>query len=293
MEGQQTEYDVDRCTTDAFLAEAEEWHNDAQSNRDSITWLYLVGHCLELSSDQIFLFEDFGGGPGASLRKTASIGNIVSGMAPAPHARHIARSQYYFVDVTRVRIGETDQLQWQSATPVFDNAAPTLDDRETAVYYAGSSEPITAPGGTQLTPFSDLLLQCLEGAAAESVNGSWRVTSVSLAKGLHNPWTTVSGSLRAGTICYLREAPRVAFEVRFETSGEATQDLRLEIRTETDEVLEVAEPQNGVYRTVLRAGIYSATVTTGDRPIARMLVVLTPPSQEITIRLPTAKPRAQ
>ena len=117
---------VDSCTLEHFLEEAESWREDALRNRANVTWLYLAGCCLELTYDQIFLFEDFGIGPGALFRKAASIKNLVDGMAPMSDARGIARAQYYFIDARSTSVRELDPLQLQTTTPVFNVPWPSL-----------------------------------------------------------------------------------------------------------------------------------------------------------------------
>ena len=83
-----------RCTLDGFLSTAADWRRDAMSHPDNMTWVYLVGHGLEMST-QLFLTEDFGNGRGALLRHAVDVNSIVNGMALSRVEAGMARTQLY------------------------------------------------------------------------------------------------------------------------------------------------------------------------------------------------------
>jgi hypothetical protein len=297
---------VDSCTLEHFLEEAESWREDALRNRANVTWLYLAGCCLELTYDQIFLFEDFGIGPGALFRKAASIKNLVDGMAPMSDAREIARAQYYFIDARSTSVRELDPLQLQTTTPVFNVPWPSLDDRETAVYF-GTTPPPTTRREPRQTAFGTALLKCLEEKAGEQADGRWRVTSVSLGQALRRelarsdpegsgtdarqsaPPPMVTGSLRAGTICYLDRPPSAELEIELWPPAEQADApvAKIEIRAETDDLVRTFEPPHKHMRVrSLPAGIYTATMVSPVGPLMRLIFNVAPPITKIQMRLP-------
>ena len=153
-------------------------------------------------------------------------------------------------------------------------------------------------GGTTL--FSQALIGCFKTAqAAVNVKGRWCITSTSLGNGLNYALSkrvaevgiqqrvAVAGSVRGSIVCYLDHAPLVDVRVMLEPS-EATGLSRLEVRSDSDEVLRQFEVGSGhpPIELQLQPGVYRFTVTRqsteGSNPqVTSQLAMILPPFMEL------------
>ena len=173
---------ADPCTFETLEREANAWREDAKTHRDSVTLFYWAGHGIESPlGDSVLLLENFGDGIAGILARHASTGNILSGMAPCDTFPDIARTQLYIIDACRAAPDSLRDLVSPMTAQLWDAALNVVDDRCAPIFYAALPGALAyARIGVQ-TLFSEALLKCMEGAAAEAVedengNARWQVS---------------------------------------------------------------------------------------------------------------------
>jgi hypothetical protein len=170
----------DRATLQDVLVAANEWREDATSNKDNVTLFYFAGHGLEpKAKERALLCEDFGDGVGATLRNSLNFEDLHSGMARFKKRRGIAGTQLYFVDACRVTPPTAKIYHLKDATAAFDEDVRgplDKDDRLASVFYAThpGDKAYAFPG--EETIFNRALIDCLNGWAGvqDEVDGEWR-----------------------------------------------------------------------------------------------------------------------
>ena len=207
---------------DIFYAVAN-WHHDANSHEENIAFFYWAGHGAQCFADDIALLaETFGSNATNPFFDSVSFRNIYLGMSSTVDRQRVANLQLYFVDTDRSLAEDTDI----HPTRIFGLSRDILDMRTAPIYYAAvpGGHSYVRVGGTSF--FSDALVACLNGAAAEPTedydNGEirWRVSVGSLSGGLKREMDrayagygisqvpALSGLVADATICRLRKPPR-------------------------------------------------------------------------------------
>jgi hypothetical protein len=193
-----------------------------------MTLFYFAGHGIQRTKeDAVLCLQDFRKTPGPALRETVDLATIRAGMSPAPGRDDIARTQLYFVDACREQAAEQSKFEPLETSAVFDKDLAGEDDRTSPIFYSAiSNHPaMSLPGGQTL--FSTALLDCLKGAAGDSLgedamgNPRWGVSVAGLHRGLEmriadlnrqhgaDQTYTTGGQFADRTICLLPSAPLV------------------------------------------------------------------------------------
>ena len=219
---------ADPATVDNLIVDADGWRTDASTDRDNMTLFYFAGHGIQRTKeDAVLCLQDFRKTPGPALRETVDLATIRAGMSPAPGRDDIARTQLYFVDACREQAAEQSKFEPLETSAVFDKDLAGEDDRTSPIFYSAiSNHPaMSLPGGQTL--FSTALLDCLKGAAGDSLgedamgNPRWGVSVAGLHRGLEmriadlnrqhgaDQTYTTGGQFADRTICLLPSAPLV------------------------------------------------------------------------------------
>src|ERR1700730_2918912 len=128
------------ATVDEFLLAASDWRKDACLNRDNIALFYFCGHGFQRSAtEDLMLFADFGNSVGPALRSAVSVNNLFQGMAPGTDAPEVARTQLYFIDISRTQV-RNERYQLSRPTMIFDEYGVGPDDRSGRLFF------FTTPG---------------------------------------------------------------------------------------------------------------------------------------------------
>jgi hypothetical protein len=215
-----------RATLQNIFDAVAGWHHDANSNEENVAFFYWAGHGVQCFADDVALIaETFGVNATNPFFDSVSFRNIYLGMSSTMDRQRVANLQLYFVDADRSLAGDAEI----HPSRIFGLSRDIQDMRIAPIYYA------TAPGGHSYERvggtsfFSDALVACLNGAAAEPTedydNGEirWRVSVGSLSSGLKREMDranaefsnfnisqapALSGLVADATICRLRKPPR-------------------------------------------------------------------------------------
>lgn len=220
------------ATFQQFDDAASAWRGDASAHRDGMAWLYFAGHGLRRTlTDGLLLLADFADPSKQNLfRHCAELEDIFYGMAPAAPDDDVARTQVFFIDTCNFRPPSLGNFGNPVGTKVFQAPMAAVADDRIAPVFSAARPGASAYGQPGEGSFlSRALLRCLEGAAAESDDGStaWRVSTSSLSKRLQQDFVwlvgrqvpqgvTVGGYAADAPLCSLPSAPEVEFGVRFE-----------------------------------------------------------------------------
>ncbi|GIV07282.1 MAG: hypothetical protein KatS3mg017_0484 [Fimbriimonadales bacterium] len=259
------------ATLHAFLQAAREWRNDVCANTSQIAFFYFAGHgVIRNRTDQILLLEDFNDGYGSLLRNSTDVNSLLYGMAPSRQYPNIGRTQFYFIDACRNLPRQFTGFESLSPTPAFDVHLPDLPDNRIApIFYAATVGSVAfAEPGVQ-TIFSQALLSCLQGAAAErDYQGRWRVTSSALERQLQ--WEVnalvqkhsvemslvVDGLGRDAVLCYLPHPPQARLQLFLKPPSVHTH-ARVQIRDGEGTLLyDLPPPIPTPYEALLAPGYY-------------------------------------
>jgi Caspase domain len=222
------------ATLSELRREAKAWRADASTDPSAVTFFYFAGHGVQRTKgDAVLLLEDFGDGEGGILDKAVNTKNINNGMAPSPNFfPNIARTQLYFVDACRSMHERFQQYEQLATSNVWDVELAGVDNRRAPTYFATipGAPAYARPGGQTL--FSEALLDCLNGAAAEPEDEQgqdrWRVTHHTLAEKLSKQvaelagneeaeqWVTSDGLGGDTAIHYLDDPPNVELELELD-----------------------------------------------------------------------------
>jgi Caspase domain len=263
------------CTLSEFKSDAGAWRADARTHRESTTVFYFAGHGVQRTKgDAVLLLQDFGAPGTTILEKAVNTKNIQNGMAPSPSQPEIARTQLYFVDACRMLPEAFRDYEQLDTSPVFDPEVGGEDDRRTPTYFAAVPGAVAyARPGVQ-TLFSEALLACLNGGAAEleEVEGEdrWTVTHFSLGDKLAErvreiaadagavQWIRSDGFGTNAPLHYLDGPPRVDVELEVVPSG-ALEWARVAILDDSGApAAELPTPlAPNPYATTLPAGVYA------------------------------------
>jgi hypothetical protein len=220
---------VDRCSRANFKQEADAWREAASRSPDDIAIFYFAGHGVQRSKgDSVMLMDDFGSDE--TLGNTASSRNLYDGMANSDARPDIARTQLFFVDACRVMPKEFTNFERMSVPDLWNIELAGTDFRRAPIFYAARS----GQGGAGIrdvgTIFSEALVNCLEGGAAQldDTNGQadWRISIYSLTQAMRakvsqlnavhrgNQEFTVDGDSGDTVLRRFAAAPRVPVTVQ-------------------------------------------------------------------------------
>ena len=287
------------ATIDQFLQAATEWRQDARSNRENIALFYFCGHGFQRSNaEDLMLFEDFDNGLGPALRAAVSVDNLFQGMAPGRETEEIARTQLYFIDISRTQV-TTERYQLSKPTMIFDEYRSGPDDRSAVIFYS------TQPGEHSFekmdeihSVFTNVLLRCLDGEAAAAIEPSrWGITINSLIHGLGTAmlkyeWPgsipkqvpVVGGLVRDHVIRYLNSPPVTDLTVYIQNAlGPST----LEVENSQGIVVHsaVISPAGNV-RLALPSGFYAIRANDQERSLkASTIASLQPGSSNVHLTM--------
>jgi hypothetical protein len=267
------------CVLNHFLKDAKEWREDVSAQAENIAFFYFAGHGIQRSkTDQVLLLEDFNDGIGGVLRNSVDVHSLRNGMAPSPKRPNIGRTQFYFIDACRNLPFQITDFEKLDATAVFDVELSGFDDRRAPIFHAAIPDGKGFAVPLEQTLFSKVLLECLEGSAAESpeTDGEirWHVSYKSLSEVLHDQLEALSkgfgveqpsvadGFGKDAIICYLDSAPEVPTVFEVEPSDASTQT---HVRILDDDGMPVRELPLPLsphpYSEKLPAGFYQFVVT--------------------------------
>lgn len=161
-----------------FREAALAWQRDCASHRDNVAFFYFAGHGVHRSqNDAALLLQDFAKDAGDPLTYSVSVRELVEGMAPTPGFEEMARTQLWFIDSCQTLPPGFDPFQPFNPTTVFRVGLPGFDDRCAPIYFSAlpGAAAFAVPG--EGTVFSRVLIECLEGAAAQRKGTEgWKVT---------------------------------------------------------------------------------------------------------------------
>lgn len=269
------------ATVDNLLKDADEWRQDASTNRENVTLFYFAGHGIQRTKeDAVLCLQDFRKTPGPALRQTVDLATIRTGMSPAPRRDEIARTQFYFVDACRVQPAEQSKFEPMETSSVFDKDLAGEDDRCSPIFYSSISNhaALALPG--EQTLFSTALLDCLRGAAGDSLgddaagNPLWGVSVAGLNRALEmrivdlnrefgaDQTYTTGGQFADAIVCLLPGAPMV--DVAISIDPEAACAVGQLVVMADGNVVRVTKPAPVAphpIREQLPAGLYNVLVS--------------------------------
>jgi hypothetical protein len=182
---------ADEATVANMLAAANDWRNDASTDRDNVTFFYFAGHGVQRTKeDAVMCLRDFLEPLGSSLRNAIDLATVRAGMSPSKTRQDIARTQFYFVDACRVQPSELKEFEPLETTAVFNKDLSGEDDRCSPIFYASVSNHAAAAIPGVQTLFSQALIECLDGDAGDSLGDNpegdpmWGVSVGGLNRGL-------------------------------------------------------------------------------------------------------------
>ena len=212
---------------DNFLDALYDWRADAATSPANMTFFYFCGWGFGIGNDIALVLSDFGRPRRPVMAGTVGFDNVYAGMSPSFSQAEIAMTQFYFVDAGRW-FSPKALPYLASVTDAF-SLAPThrRDLRNAPVFYSSvaGGMPFSRAGGT--TVFGEILLDCLNGRAAEATNEFhagqrvWRVSVNSLNAALERDFDKLAtgaetsiqqnyalgGIVKEATICFLPEPP--------------------------------------------------------------------------------------
>jgi hypothetical protein len=272
------------CGVNDFLAAANDWREDALTNRDNAAVFYFAGLGKELPrAEPVILLQDFNNKVGPVLRSAVGVNNLVYGLSPTVWQENIARTQLFFFDTSRTQLPDKQPYQLANATKVFDAQVVTQDDRAVAVFYAARPGMRAFARKGEQTLFSKVLLQCLDHDAAVpgdvddyGTAARWEVTIHSLIEALQQGLQAlneenrkygieqdfmVNGRVQDAVLHYLDQPPQV--DVRLEVDPPKTDSqITLELVDDHDTVFPTRQdPANpNVFTQTVPGGYYSLRV---------------------------------
>jgi hypothetical protein len=219
---------ADHATVDNVIADADGWRTDASAHAGNVTFFYFAGHGIQRTKeDAVLCLRDFRRTPGPALRQAVDLATIRAGMSPAPGRTEIAKSQFYFIDACRVQPEQQTRFEPLETTGVFDKDLAGEDDRSSPIFYSSISNKAALALPDQQTLFSKALLECLTGAAGDSLgedaagNATWGVTVASLNRAMEmriaelnrelaaDQTYTTGGQFKDVPVCLLAGPPMV------------------------------------------------------------------------------------
>lgn len=259
------------ATLSAFLQAAQDWRTDVSTAPENVAFFYFAGHgVIRNRTDQILLLEDFNDGVGSLLRNSFDVNSLYHGMAPSSRYPSIGRTQFYFIDACRNLPQQFGQFESLSPTPAFDvRLADRRDDRLAPKFYATAVGDLAYAETDGQTIFSQALLRCLQGGAAErDERGRWRVTASSLTRTLgatvnallqehavEQP-VVVDGLGRDAVLCYLPTPPLAQLQLLLKPPS-AHAHARVQIRDGEGALLyDLAPPIPAPFEANLAPGYY-------------------------------------
>jgi hypothetical protein len=290
-----SEENTQPATLDVFLRAASAWRDDASSDRSGMTICYLVAQGFTRpQSDEVCLLEDFGDRVGGLLRNAIDVASLSRGMAPTQWTPHIARTQLYFVDLIRPQL-PPEGLLGSRATAVFDAPLEEERDERVAMTFHGSTPAPDITPTLGITPFSDAVLACLEGRAAERLpDGEWGVTTTGLARALgrvlqernaqYGSWHDVRVTGITGTaVVVARPSVLPSVPVQVSLVGVDTADARLVVRDDVlTEVYTQPIPQHSdSLKLRLQPGTYLFELHRPGEEVKRAAVSVGPPESVV------------
>jgi hypothetical protein len=177
------------CTLADFQGAASDWRMDAAKDGGGMTIFYFAGHGVQRSKgDSVLLLQDFGDGLGGTLGRAVSAKSLRDGMAPSPTFPTVARTQLYFIDACRLQPERFRDYEQMETATIWDIELAGVDDRRAPTYFASVPGTVAYARRGKQTLFSQALLDCLSGGAAELREDGgverWAVTHMSLAERL-------------------------------------------------------------------------------------------------------------
>jgi hypothetical protein len=259
---------------------AEEWRGDAASHPDNISFFYFAGHGVQRDKeDAVMCLQDFRQPPGPALGHAIDMTTLRAGMSPSSSRPNIARTQFYFVDACRERPDQTSKFERLQTGNLWDIELDGTDDRSSPVFYAALSNEVAQALPAGQTLFSQALLACLAGEAADSKdddagNQVWEITLESLNRGLQQKIDainrevggaqayTTGGTFKEATLCRLLNPPLVDVLLQI-IPDEAAQVGALRVLADDDHVVQQVAAPLSPYPVSgrLPAGFYNVELT--------------------------------
>lgn len=285
-------------------AALNDWRADLARFAGSMAFFFYSGHGLGgTGEDALMLAADFGDPAAAPLERAISLTDVEQGMAPprVGGRRTIGRRQVYFVDACRNRpvglVADSAAVPTVWTEPVQSD----VDDRELSILLAtiNSRRAYVGKDG-EATVFGQAVLECLQGAAAESVEQDgqlrWAVSTTDISTRLPERMEErikqlrVSQAFRTGRQHYpvrlltFREAPQVT--VTFPIVGASLpSNLRLELHNRR-EVTRIGPLEPPTREYLLPMGHYDVNASALTPPPLGGLdieCILRPPRREIRL----------
>jgi hypothetical protein len=170
------------------------WRAACEGDRDGAAVLYVSGHGLQVTrEDAVVLLTDFAATPNV-MSNALEVGTVRKGMAGA----RMPQRQWYFVDACRIApaaLRRWERLGTPLGLPVEARGA---DRRASPVFFSASPDTAALGQRGRGTLFSQALLTCLAGDAAESREGhleDWYVSGYSLQTRLSEEVARLAGAL--------------------------------------------------------------------------------------------------
>jgi Caspase domain len=221
------------CTLGDFRTAASDWRADASADPGGMTVFYFAGHGVQRTKgDSVLLLQDFGDGVGGTLDKAVNTKNLQNGLAPSPSRPDIARTQLYFIDACRLMPDRFRDYEQMETASVWDVELAGVDDRRAPMYFASVPGTVAYARRAKQTLFSEALLDCLNGGAAELRDEGdeerWVVTHLSLAERLSDYVYELAAESDAeqlirsdgfgadAVVCYLDAPPTVKIELEID-----------------------------------------------------------------------------
>jgi Caspase domain len=216
------------------LSAIEQWREKLAHNPESIALFYFAGHGVKRERrDDVLMLDGFGSTPMRILRHAIDSISLIDGMAPSKQFPDIARNQLYFFDACRVKPALFKNYENVEPDPIWDKTELNKkDDRSMLILYTTVAGAEAYGRSDEQSLFSRALIQCLDGAAAESADAGlmkWSVTGTSLAKHLQTQLDKVNREYKLTQLVQVGKSPVRDFVLnRLETPPAVNVCLQIE-----------------------------------------------------------------
>jgi Caspase domain len=168
----------------AFERAARAWRTDATKTADDLIIFYFAGHGIQRVIDEgIILLDDFLEHDHPPLAKSATVGNLRSGLTPSVKFPKVAKTQFFFIDTCLLEPKSLGKFANPQPFDVFgaETYGPP-DRRESAVLFSTVNRAAAIGRDGKLSHFAEALISAFDHGAEDAVdpdgNGPvWPITA--------------------------------------------------------------------------------------------------------------------
>lgn len=167
------EHEVEVATFDNIKQAVREWKDRGDKHIDDMLMFYFCGHGISDGLSMVILPSDFGSDDENAFSTAIDFRKFYDAMV-----QYKARRQWFIVDACR---SSSDSLKGNTAQQILQFRPRDAEGiRIAPVFYSTLGGEKAHGRPDQPSVYTDVLIRCLDGMAAEDSRGDWRVTNLSL-----------------------------------------------------------------------------------------------------------------